>query len=331
MKSPFTGKEMSASKEWRTMVFRKEEFEILFHFYKCDDTGEQFEDEDFAELNYNQLVNQFRTKHSIPFPDQIITIRKKYGIPATKMSEILGFGANVYRQYESGEVPNQSNARLIQLIEDPHEFKKLVDLNNVIDQKMKNKIYNTIGLILDHLNKSKTESLLESYFFKSLLPSRFSGFKKPDINKFAEMVVFFTKELQPWKTKLNKLLFYADFLSFKHSGFSISGMQYRAISMGPVPVNFNSIFEYLSNNRDVEVLYTGFPDGNIGEQFMPIRKFNPDVFTKRENSMLEAIAERFKNLSTNEIIALSHQEKAWIENQAERKIIDYIYSFELAD
>ncbi|NJK94516.1 MAG: SocA family protein [Bacteroidales bacterium] len=59
--------------------------------------------------------------------------------------------------------------------------------------------------------------------------------------KFTEMVVYFAKELQPWKTKLNKLLFYADFLHFKKTCFSISGVRYRAIDMGPVPNNFQSI------------------------------------------------------------------------------------------
>ena len=80
MKSPITGKEMSIQKEWRTMQFRKEEFQVLFHFYKCEDTGEQFEDEKFAELNYNQLVNQYRVRYNIPFPDQIKGIKKKYGL-----------------------------------------------------------------------------------------------------------------------------------------------------------------------------------------------------------------------------------------------------------
>ena len=74
MQSPFTGKEMSIVKEERTMSFRKDEFKVLFHSYKCEDTGEQFEDDAFAQLNYNQLVNQYRVKYSIPFPEQIISI-----------------------------------------------------------------------------------------------------------------------------------------------------------------------------------------------------------------------------------------------------------------
>ena len=128
MKSPFTGKEMSILKEWRSMSFRKEEFDVSFHIYKCEDTGEQFEDDAFAELNYNQLVNQYRAKHAIPFPEEIKNIREKYGLSAAKMSEILGFGTNTYRQYEAGEIPSTSNARLIQMAKDPKKFIEMVDL-----------------------------------------------------------------------------------------------------------------------------------------------------------------------------------------------------------
>jgi antibiotic biosynthesis monooxygenase (ABM) superfamily enzyme len=158
------------------------------------------------------------------------------------MSEILGFGTNSYRQYESGEVPSQSNARLIQLADDPHEFKKLVDLCTTIESKVKDKLMHKIQILLEEQKNTKFEKQLENYFFEACLPNTFTGYKMPSLQKFTEMVVFFTEKLQPWKTKLNKLLFYADFAMHKQSGYSISGVQYKAIPMGPVPNNFNSIF-----------------------------------------------------------------------------------------
>ena len=331
MKSPFTGKEMSIKKEWRTMNFRKDEFKVLFHFYKCEDTGEQFEDDVFSQLNYNQLVNQFRVKYAIPFPEQIIAIREKHCISAAKMSEILGFGTNGYRQYESGEVPNQSNARLIQLADDPHEFKKLVDLSSTLAIQIKEKLDHRTKELLVEQKNTKFEKQLENYFFGTTTPNSFTGFKAPSLLKFSEMVVFFTEKLQPWKTKLNKLLFYADFAMHKQTGYSISGVQYRAIPMGPVPNNFNTIFEYLANKDEVDIYYTAFAGGGTGEQFIPNpkRTFNPELFSEQQLTILKAIAERFKSTSTNEIIEISHQEKAWIENKAERKIIDYVYSYDL--
>lgn len=331
MKSPFTGKEMTIQKEWRTMSFRKDHFRILFHSYKCEETGEQFEDELFAELNYNQLVNQYREKYSILFPEQIKSIREKYAVSATKMSEILGFGINCFRQYENGEVPSQSNSRLIQLADDPHEFKKLLDLCNSIDSKGKEKLNHRIQTVLEEQKNSKVERFFENYFFEVGLPNSLTGYRTPSLNKFAEMVVFFTEMMQPWKTKLNKLLFYSDFNMYRQTGFSISGAKYIAIPMGPVPNNFNSIFEYLANNDEIEIYYSAFSDGGIGEQFKPNRnrKFNPDVFSRDELHILETINDKFKNTSTNEIIDISHREKGWIDSKSDKTAIDYIYSFDL--
>ena len=331
MKSPFTNKEMSIVKEWRTMSFRKDKFRVLFHSYKCEDTGEQFEDDAFAQLNYNQLINQYRVKYSIPFPEQIISIRKKYNLSAAKMSEILGFGTNSYRQYEGGEVPNQSNARLIQLADDPHEFKKLLNYSRTPDRKFIEKTHKTIEILLEEQKKDKFEKQLANYFFGTCLPNNLTGFKTPDIKKFSEMVVFFTQKLEPWKTKLNKLLFYADFIAHKQTGFSMSGVQYRAIPMGPVPNNFNSIFEYLANKDEINICYTNFTNGGTGEQFRPNpnKTFDKELFSETELRILESVAERFKETSTNEIIEISHKEKAWLDNNAERKLIDYNYSFEL--
>ncbi len=331
MKSPFTGKEMRIVKEWRTMSFRKDEFKVLFHSYKCEDTGEQFEDDAFSQLNYNQLVNQYRVKYSIPFPEQIIAIREQYNLPAVKMSEILGFGTNGYRQYEGGEVPNQSNAKLIQLAEDPREFKKLVNYCTSLEHKVIEKTYQTVENLLEEQKKNKFEKQLENYFFGSCLPNSLTGFKAPDFKKFSEMLVFFTEKLEPWKTKLNKLLFYADFIMHQQTGFSMSGVQYQAIPMGPVPKNFNSIFEYFANKDELDIYYTSFPNGGTGEQFKPNanKAFNSELFNEIELEILNSVAERFKNTSTNEIIDISHKEKAWLENNEERKLIDYNYSFEL--
>jgi len=151
------------------------------------------------------------------------------------------------------------------------------------------------------------------------------------LDKFAEMVFFFSEQLQPWKTKLNKLLFYADFHCFGNSGKSISGVNYRAISMGPVPDKFQTLFEFLNNTNVVEINSSYFTNGGIGEQFFPARerKFNSSLFTDQENKSLFEVAERFKSTTTDEIIEISHKEKAWLDNKDKLDLINYLYAFDL--
>ena len=331
MLSPFTEKEMTIQKEWRSIIYKKEEFKVYFHTWKCEDTGEQFEDDVFAQLNFDQVQNQYRAKYSIPFKAEIIAIREKYGLAAFKMSEVLGFGANSYRQYEAGEIPSQSNARLIQLSADPHEFGKLVALSNVFEGSALDKVMHKIELAIQHQKASKQKTLIEDYFFNFSQPCTYTGYRKPDFDKFAEMVFFFSDKIQPWKTKMNKLLFYSDFLNFKHTGFSISGAVYKAIGMGPVPTNFQGIYELLCNTGVVDINTTSFPDGGLGEQFQPVkgRQFNSSLFTDKELVVLNQVAERFKDTSTQNIIEISHQERACTDNISNNKTIDYIYAFDL--
>lgn len=331
MKSPITGKEMKLTKERRSMDFRKESFEIVFHYYKCEDSGEQFTTTSLDEVNMNQVYNQYRDKFNIPFPDEIIRIREKYGLSAAKMSEILGFGTNSYRQYEAGEMPSVANAKLIQMVDDPKKFMDMVELCGTFDENTKTKLIYKAQLLADEKKRNIFNLNFKEYLLGNHLADIYSGYRNPNFEKFTEMIIYFSEKLSPFKTKMNKLLFYADFLMFKQSCFSISGVRYKAINMGPVPNNFQSIFEYLSNKNEIEILTIEFPGGHIGEQFKARknREFNMDLFTEIELKTLEKVSSVFKETSTSDIIKLSHLEEAWKSNEKEKKVISYEYAFEL--
>jgi len=332
MKSPITGKEMTLYRETKTLIFRKKEFQVLYHYYLCEDSGERFTSTELDEINLNQLYNEYRQKYNLPYPDEIKSIREKYGLSAVKMSEVLGFGVNIYRNYENGEVPNESNGKLLKLANNPKIFRDIVKQSAVLDQKKKEVLLATIDTVRTEEKQSHFIIELEKYLLGNDLPSELTGYKRPSLEILTEMVVFFTERLQPWKTKLNKLLFYADFACFRQTCFSLSGIQYRAIDMGPVPNNFNSIFEYIANKNDVDVYRTEFPNGGLGEQFKanPKRKFKQEVFSESELKILNIIVETFASTSTEDIIQISHKEKAWKENYEQgKRLISYKYGFEL--
>lgn len=127
MISPLTGKAMKLVQEKAILPFRKDEFEVVYHYYVCEDTKEQFTNDELDQINLIQVHNQYREKYGIPFPEQIIAIREKYALSASKMSEILGFGPNTYRLYEAGEMPSVSNGRLILSVAQPDEFMRQVE------------------------------------------------------------------------------------------------------------------------------------------------------------------------------------------------------------
>lgn len=332
MKSPITGKQMLLHKEERTVEFRKETFTIVFHSFLCEESGEQFTSTELDELNMIQVCNQYRAQHHLPFPEEIQKIREKYNLSAAKMSQILGLGINSYRNYENGEVPSHANAKLIQMANDPMKFKYLIEISESFENQEKGKILKKVEKLIEENNNHASQNEWKHYLLGESLPNEFSGYKVPDFQKLTEMIVFFTNELQPWKTMMNKLLFYADFLMFKKTCFSMSGLQYRAINWGPVPNKYDSIFEFIADNGDVELCRKELKNDLIGEQFIPIseRKCNTNIFTELELSILTEVLVKFKNRNTSEIVEMSHKEIAWIENEEGKKIISYKYAFDLS-
>ena len=332
IESPFSDKILTVKTRPSHLTFRKEEFEIVYHYFEDvlpNGAIQEFTSEELDELNQIQIYNLYREKHRLPFPAQIIETRQKYGLAASKMSEILGFGANGYRQYETGEVPSLSNGKLIQMAADPSKFRSLVEITDALDTKNKEQLLQKIDRMIT--SEHTEENRLEQYLFNTDLPNEFTGYQLPNMQKLSHMVIFFAEKLKPWKTQLNKLLFYADFQTFALTGFSMSGVKYRAIDMGPVPNNFSSIFEYMSNQNLVEIKSTSFENGGIGEQFWPKnnQNFNKELFTETELKTLESVAETLAQLKTQDLIARSHQEKAWTENYPSKGLISYRWGFEL--
>lgn len=338
MKSPFTGKEMSIEIRKEDLTFRKETFNVTYPSFYCIDSKQYFTTTEFDTIKMRQAYNQYRDKYNLPFPEEIKEIRAKYGVSATKMSEILGFGINSYRNYENGEVPNQSNANLIQLAKNPIQFKSLVNLSNVfkIDNEDKNdftdegyKLLNKIEKLIEEKKKIRFSLRFENYLLGDRLPDNYTGYIRPNIEKLTEMVVFFAKNMQPYITQLNKLLFYCDFLHYKYEAVSISGTRYRAINMGPVPNNYDSIFDYIESTNAIRIIKKE-NDWGYSKEFVGNKDFDSEKFTKKELEILDRVYQEFKCKNTTEIIERSHLEDAWKDNfENGKSLIDYKYAFNL--
>lgn len=322
MNSPITDNPMRLMREKRIIPFRKEDFDVDFHFWLCEDTKEQFEDEQQAELNISQVYNQYRAKHNVPTTDEIRRIRAMYGISASKMADVLGFGTNQYRQYETGEIPSISNGRLIMQAADPEDFLKMVksatfELGKDVAYELKLTIEEKIKMKAIDISIDYSESM-----------SEFTGYKRLSVQKLWNMVIFFADRIQPYKVKLNKLLFYSDFYHFKLYGNSISGSTYRAIQYGPVPADYQILMAQGVLSGVLESKTVEMYDFNA-ECFLGKIEFQKNLFTDEELAVLQRITERFAESNNQQIIKISHLEKAWTECEKSHSLIDYRYAFDL--
>jgi transcriptional regulator with XRE-family HTH domain len=330
MKSPFTGGKAKLLREKKQFEFRKDLFEITQLFYKCEDTEEEFSNDTLDQINLNQLYNQYRVRYGLPFPEHIKQIREQYKLSASKISEILGLGINSYRQYENGDIPTVANGRLILAAKDPEEFIKFLDASkSIITEKDYLKYINISLELIKEKKENFWNSLFSEHVFKDSKPSEFNGYKTPNETKVAMMISYFSSSIpQLFKTKLNKLLFYSDFLNYRHTGYSISGIAYRAIQMGPVPAEYDKLYIKLVDDKLVDLEYVKFSAG-YGE-VLTGSIFDKDSFTTTEINSMDKVIEKFGSKTTNEMVNASHLELGWIDNQDSRNIISYAkYAFEI--
>ena len=331
IESPFCDGVAHLQRKSGTHTFRKETYDIVEHYYRCEVTGEEFTTDEIDQINLNQVYNQYRDRYGLPFPDQIKRIREKYGVSASKMSDILGLGANSYRLYEQGEVPSVGNGRLILAADDPEEFKRFLrSSEEIIGERDYQKLTRRVDELIEENRANWLSFARVNELFGKIVPDEFTGYRLPQLEKIAQMILFFSERTDTWKTKLNKLLFYSDFLAFKQSGYGISGLEYRAIQMGPVPSQFDELYSEINRGEIVRREYQEFDDGNYGSKFIPLKAFDPSCFDEFEIAIMQEVARKFGPMKTNEVIRASHDEKAWMECHADKKIISYKkYGFDL--
>lgn len=308
--------------------FRRESFQIIYHTWVDNDSGEEFTTLVLDELNQAQIHNQYRSKYGIPFIDEIKMIRDQYGLSASKMSEILGLGPNVYRNYENGEMPSIATGRLIQFAKDPMEFKKLIELSsNELEAPELDRISKKVTSRLSGWDQ--LENLYDEKVFGAKTPNNFNGYRVPLLEKIGMMTKYFASHLEPFKTKMNKLLFYADFFHYSKTGFSITGLTYIAIKHGPVPRNYGSIYDRLSETGYLETKEEEFEE--FGGERLLSHNGDPDMdlFTPTERFAIENVAQRLGRLKTSDIVNVSHDELAWQQNIDAHGRISYDYGFSL--
>ena len=233
--SPFRNCEAHLKRVPDTMEFRGKTYHFLNHYYVCDESGEEFTDEATGEVNFAQVYNQYREENNIPFVNEIIKLREDCHLSKADMGRILGFGENQYYHYELGEVPSPSNGRLMRTLIDNREAL----MSAIRESSIKNSNKEKALRALEKLSLVESEESMISKLIFPVKRSIYNGYALTSVNKVRQMILYFLERMNVgYKTALNKLMFYADFLMFKEYGVGISGLTYSALPYGNVPNHF---------------------------------------------------------------------------------------------
>ena len=111
-------------------------------------------------------------------------------------------------------------------------------------------------------------------------------------------------------TKLNKLLFFADFLSYILHGKPISGYVYQARPEGPMLKDFYQIRDEMISNQDVAIAFRNF-GGYPQHKTLALRNANVSQFSAEEMNIISHVISGFRGMSASQISALSHEFLGW--------------------
>ena len=324
MKSPFTGKEMKRVYERRIWNFRGEQYEYEHMAWLCEDSGEQFTDDASDMACFIQVTNQYREKYGIPYVDEIIAVRQRYGISAAKMSLVLGIGVNQYRLYEQGEVPSVSNGRMIRSIMNPKVMLEMVESSkNELGESEYNRIKSKVNGTITEIYAYK----LEQYVVRRIFNERrgaANGYAQASLDRLKNIMLYILNKCgDVWCTKMNKLLFYVDFLSYRDRGMAMTGLVYRAIDFGPVPDRWERVYSEFAEVKQ-ELHQVG---DFVGSKLKALEDVDVSLFTDEELRVLDAVCSCFGSMSSREISRVSHEEDAWINHHEKHELIPFSDSY----
>lgn len=312
----------------KAIEYKKEEFFVIAHYYKCTKCKEEFTTEETDHVTITQVYSQYRKKHNIPFPEEITEIRNLYGLSGSSMAAVLGLGTNSYSNYENGEMPTLALANLIRSAKNPGLF---LDMLNAAEDKIPGTLFAKA--------KSKIEELKKPYNPHAMQvplqfqePDEFTGYRKPSMDRICNVLIYAINHCDHDyndKLKLNKVLFYTDFYHYRSYGKSITGTPYRAIPYGPAPTCYDSIFSYLEYGDCITSKWIKEKNQSAREIFETNMKFDKSLFTDEEQKSIKVVINEFKDTATWDMVEMSHEEKAWKVNKDDHKKIDYALAFDL--
>lgn len=304
---------------------RGENIPIEVNFFQCTECDTEFADPNSSYDVLEVAYREFRKKHNMVQPEVIKQFREKFGFTQNEFANLLGLGVATLSRYENGALQDDAHNMLISLAMQPVVLLEMIEeKTHIMSESKRSRILSLLHNITDEHQRSFA-SLYESRF-GSYTANIFSGYQVLSVAKLLNAMIFFCGKTEIPKTKLNKLLFYADFKHFKEYAVSITGVRYAHLPYGPVPDNYEYylatlIDEEKSINKDERQ----FNDSVIAEYLLASKDPNLSIFSTSELKILASVKEYFTEFTATKISKFSHEERGY-QATHNRELISYDYA-----
>ncbi|MDP2684242.1 MAG: helix-turn-helix domain-containing protein [bacterium] len=144
----------------------------------------------------------------------------------------------------------------------------------------------------------------------------------PNYEKYKQMILAFLRlDGKITKTKLAKLLYFADFGWFYNHLESMSGMQYRKLSYGPVSDTYFRLIDEMSDTGEIDITQT--KDGAmLISQTRSGAKLELSTLNTEEKKLIRDIEKKWKDKKTADIVSFTHKQFPYLYAK-DNEIVSY--------
>ncbi len=295
-----------------------------FYLY-CEMAKELYMDEHQMQENDVRLKDAYRKTVGLLTSEEIGGIRAKYGISQKDLCILLGWGGKTITRYESHQVQDKAHDTILRKIDqDPEWFLSLLSESRTnLSLVSYQKYLKAASGLYEEDRDSYLRKAIEADYVKFQGKRLLYGNTRLSLDKVVDVIKYFAssaKVTNLYKVKLMKLMWYADALSYKERGYTITGLVYQALPMGAVPVGHN----FLIDLKGVPCEEVDMGETNAYHFTL---KGNPNLssLSDEDKRILDVVITKLGKMSKNEIIHFMHKEQAYIET-APRDIIPFTYA-----
>lgn len=276
-----------------TSIFKNESIEYNAVYYYCEKADEIYEDEELMSLNDISLKNSYRSKVGLLTSYEIADIRKKYAISQNDLCTLLGWGGKTITRYESHQVQDKAHDSILRKLDkDPEWFLELLrQAKHSLSKSSYSKCEKAGAILFESFHDHYLKYAILSKYAQYINDEKANGNKILSLDVVTDMINYYANSSKITDlnlTKLMRLLWYADNISYKQYGHAISGLVYRSVPFGTEPIAYETIIDL--NSIKIEVFHK---NEGTGYRFLPTTKPKYINLTANDKEILESVIDKY--------------------------------------
>ncbi len=132
--------------------------------------------------------------------------------------------------------------------------------------------------------------------------------------RLAELVLYVAERLRDdptgGATKLNKVLYFAEFAHVRAHGRPITGVAYQKLPKGPAPRRLPPVREWLIQSGAAVITADQY-FGYRMHRLIPMRRADLTLFDDTEVEMVDQVVEALRGMSAGRVSEMSHEDAGW--------------------